>query len=41
MPVEDLLADLSREVGLENDGVVISENFRDFELDSTDVIRNL
>ena len=28
-------------IGLENDGVIISENFKDFELDSTSVIRNL
>ena len=41
LPVEDLIEEMEDSVGIEKDAVVLSENFRDFELDSSDMIRNL
>ena len=36
-----MIEDFENGLGIQNDGLAISDNFVDFELDSTDVIRNL
>lgn len=41
IPVEETIERMEQGLGIQNDGLAISQNFIDFELDSTDVIRNL
>ena len=40
-PVEDIVDELESTIGIVNDGFILTENFKEFELDSTDLSRNL
>ena len=41
IPVEETIEHMEDRLGIHNDGIALSDNFIDFELDSTDMIRNL
>ena len=40
-PVESIIEGAEEKLGIENDGFILSDNFAAFDLDSTDLIRNL
>ena len=41
IPIDDLVEEVQQELGLKKDEFILSENFKEFELDSSDIVKNL